>query len=85
MKRYHLIEIEDQEWCPVFLRDALTDYLQFTISLGKVYHPIIPILSKTIKQLNVNQVIDLCSGGSGPWKELKSELEKEIGEKIKVS
>ena len=31
MKRLHLIEIHDQDWCPRTVRDGETDYLQFVI------------------------------------------------------
>jgi hypothetical protein len=31
VRRWHLIEIEDQPWCPAAVRDAATDYLQFII------------------------------------------------------
>src|SRR5690349_243850 len=37
MKRFHLIEIHDQEWCPRTIRDAETDYLQFVIANMKGY------------------------------------------------
>ena len=40
MKRLHLFEIHDQEWCPRAIRDAETDYLQFVIAKMKGYAPI---------------------------------------------
>lgn len=35
MKRFQLIEIEDQAWLPTSVRDALTDYLQFMTETDK--------------------------------------------------
>ena len=28
MRRVHLIEIIDQKWCPVSIRNGITDYLR---------------------------------------------------------
>ena len=44
MRRLHLLEIEDQPWCPAVLRDAATDYLEFMIRLGNAYAPVAPLL-----------------------------------------
>ena len=65
MKRYHLFEFGDQDWFPQFLKDMLTDYLNFTISLFKLHDPAIPILAKALDRKNEDQVLDLCSGGGG--------------------
>jgi hypothetical protein len=67
MKRLHLIEIEDQSWCPSSIRDAATDYLQFVIALSKGYAPIVPLLAAAIERSAARDVLDLCSGGTGPW------------------
>lgn len=67
MKRLHLIEIEDQPWFPSSMRDAVTDYLQFVIALGRPYAPVVPRLLDALKQAQAYRVIDLCSGGGGPW------------------
>lgn len=67
MKRRHLIEIEDQSWCPCTIRDAVTDYLQFVLSATKPYIPIVPILGRALERAGTRHVLDLCSGGAGPW------------------
>ena len=67
MRRWHLIEIEDQPWCPRVIRDAATDYLQFSIAVGKVYAPIADKLRGAIERAGAARVVDLCSGGAGPW------------------
>ena len=67
MKRLHLIEIEDQPWLPNSLRDALTDYLQLMTARTKPYAPILARLENAVEQTKAEQIIDLCSGGAGPW------------------
>ena len=67
MDRVHLIEITDQEWCPRLIRDALTDYLQFTLAATKPYGAMIPILAAAIQRTRTQRIVDLCSGGAGPW------------------
>src|SRR5262245_26595592 len=67
MKRLHLIELEDQEWCPRTIRDAATDYLQFVLSATKPYAGVIPILAAALQRTGARHVLDLCSGAAGPW------------------
>jgi len=67
MKRLHLIEIEDQDWCPRTVRDAATDYLQFALATAKPYGAVIPILANALQRTGTRHVLDLCSGGAGPW------------------
>ncbi len=68
MARLHLIEVHDQPWCPRSLRDALTDFLQFTINLGGTYDAVVPMLRDAIARAGATQVVDLCSGAGGPWR-----------------
>ncbi|MGS2724543.1 hypothetical protein ACVBEJ_12440 [Porticoccus sp. GXU_MW_L64] len=70
MKRLHLIEIEDQTWCPKAIRNGITDILRFNLNVGKIYHPIIPLFQKVLQTTGSKQVIDICSGGGGPWPSL---------------
>ncbi|WP_432946245.1 hypothetical protein ACQPXM_07720 [Kribbella sp. CA-253562] len=75
MKRRHLWELEDQHWFPPLLRDAITDFLRTALVVGgKVYRPAIPLLARVLKHSGTDQVIDLCSGGSGPWTHLQADL-----------
>jgi len=67
MSRLHVFEIHDQPWCPPSLRDALTDFLQFTINLGRAYDGIVPMLRDAIVRSGATRVLDLCSGAGGPW------------------
>lgn len=74
MRRLHLFEIEDQSWCPRPVRDAATDFLQLALHVGNNYAPIAPLLRRTIERLGTPRVVDLCSGGGGPWLRLLPEV-----------
>lgn len=79
MRRLHLAEIEDQPWCPRPVRDAATDYLEFMIRLGNAYAPVAPLLREALRRTGARRIVDLCSGGGGPWPRLLPELEREGG------
>jgi len=74
MRRLHLFEIEDQSWCPRVLRDALTDYLQFVMDRFTPYAPAAPLLAQALDRSGASRVVDLCSGGGGPWVDLLRRL-----------
>ncbi len=67
MRRMHLFEIHDSAWCPSLLRDGLTDFLATSIETFDSYGPIRPNLLRAIQESRATRVIDLCSGGGGPW------------------
>jgi len=72
--RLHLLEIHDQPWCPPSLRDALTDFLEFTINLGRGYAAVTPLLRDAIARAGATRVVDLCSGAGGPWRTLRHQI-----------
>ena len=72
--RLHLLEIEDQPWCPASIRDAATDYLQFIVEQFKPYRAIAPQLAGAIAGTDGSRVVDLCSGAGGPWRSLLSDV-----------
>ena len=73
MERIHLFEFEDLKWFPAFLRNYITDFLQFLSNQTKMYKPIIPIIKKGLEKSRTHQIIDLGSGGGGGLIWLKSE------------
>lgn len=83
MKRFHLIEIEDQRWCPRGVRNAVTDYLQFGLVTMKPYTAIVPLLVKALQRSRTSVIVDLCSGGAGPWFWLQPAL-AEFGVQVSV-
>ena len=80
MGRIHLFEFEDQKWFPDFLRNYMTDFLQYLSNKAKIYKPIVPIIKKGLNESGTNQIIDLGSGGGGGLIWLNSELKKDIPE-----
>ncbi len=75
LPRLHGIEIHEQPWCPPSLRDTATDYLQFAANLVGAYHPVAPQLRAALRDAGENAIVDLCSGGGGPWLSLLSQFE----------
>ena len=75
MHRLHLVEIEDQKWCPTSIRDGITDYLRWFEHFWNVYQPIIPRLKQVLRELKSERIIDLCSGAGGPWLHLYKEFD----------
>jgi hypothetical protein len=70
-----LMEFHDREWFPPILRNYVTDALQFILNLGRVYGPIVPRLKKAIYAAKPKALVDLCSGGGGPWPWLQGLLQ----------
>ena len=68
--RRHLVELEDLQWWPRVFRDAATDYLVAAIHHARLYDGLAPRLAAAVKRCRAGQVIDLCSGGGGPWPDL---------------
>ena len=77
MRRFHLFEFEDQEWFPTSIRNYGTDFLQFVANHQMdLYKGILPILEKGLSKVSNNTVVDLASGGGGPWLKVAENLEK---------
>ena len=84
MRRVHLIEFHEQAWFPSSIRDEITDTLQFGLNLLNAYAPMVPLLQSALDsarsrtnfgQTNfIQSVVDLCSGGGGPWLALSRQL-----------
>ncbi|MGH9515663.1 MAG: hypothetical protein ACRD3P_08305 [Terriglobales bacterium] len=79
MRRVQFIELHEQPWFPSSLRDDVTDALQFGFNLLKAYAPIAPLLQSIIDRTgnganSLQSIVDMCSGGGGPWLELSREL-----------
>jgi hypothetical protein len=70
MRRIHFIEIEDEPWCPNSIRDAATDYLQFVIQKANPYQTVLKKLQNALEFTRRTEIVDLCSGGGGPWSNL---------------
>lgn len=76
MGRIHLFEFEDLKWFPAFLRNYMTDFLQFVSNQFDIYKPIIPIIEEGLEKSNSITIIDLASGGGGGIIKLNEHLLK---------
>ncbi|MGA7219217.1 MAG: hypothetical protein WBX38_12920 [Candidatus Sulfotelmatobacter sp.] len=89
MRRVQFIELHEQPWFPSSLRADVTDALQFGFNLLHAYAPIAPLLqsvidstgnrtnsaqSLTIQSPPTQSIVDMCSGGGGPWLDLSRQL-----------
>jgi hypothetical protein len=75
MARLHLIELEDQAWFPAPIRDGGTDFLGITQELGHPFANAAPLLARALERSGTTQVVDLCSGGAGPWLPMRRSLQ----------
>jgi hypothetical protein len=75
MRRVQFIELHEQPWFPSSLRDGVTDALQFGLCLLRVYAPIAPLLQRALDSTGSRSVVDMCSGGGGPWFDLSRKLQ----------
>jgi hypothetical protein len=91
MRRVQLIEIHEQSWFPSSLRDDVTDAMQFGFNLLRAYAPTAPLLQSVIdstgnrmnsgKSSTGQSIVDMCSGGGGPWLDLARQLRcRDVGE-----
>ncbi len=74
MRRQRWFEIHDQPWFPGFLRDLTTEALEAVWNESHTYRPIAAKLREAVAQSGAEQVVDLCSGGGGPWLGLYDEV-----------
>jgi len=85
MRRHQLVEIEDLPWCPRPVRDGGTDWLGFMANVTKAFSPIAPRIRSAMEATGTSNVVDLCSGGGGPWLTLEPELAKSGAVKVELT
>jgi hypothetical protein len=83
--RKYLFEFEDLPWFPSVLRESMTDYLRYILSLTNFYAPITTKLVQAMEKTASLNIIDLCSGGGGPIEVIKKNIEQEAGKKIRIT
>jgi hypothetical protein len=74
VRRIHLFEFVDLPWYPETFRRIQTDYLQFVATRGSGHKNLIPLIGKALQQAHTTEIVDLCSGGTGPWLNLQQQL-----------
>jgi len=85
MRRRHLVEIEDLALCPEAVRNGATDWLAFMANATKVFSCVAPAIRRAMDAVGTTQVLDLCSGGGGPWLTLERELAKSGSVMVELS
>lgn len=76
MRRRQLVELEDLAWFPRVIRNGGTDWLGFMANHTPMFAGVAPGLRRAMTATGTNRIIDLCSGGGGPWLTLERELGK---------
>lgn len=77
MKRKQLFEFEDQSWFPAFLRNYMSDFLQFISNRFDIYKNVTSLLSELVKKEGSSTIIDLASGGGGGLARVSNRLREE--------
>jgi hypothetical protein len=74
MQRRAWFELHDHRFFPGFLRNLVTDALQAMWNAQDTYGLIVPRLQRALREAGTNRVVDLCSGGGGPWLRLSQDF-----------
>lgn len=74
MKRIHLFEFEDFSWFPHWLRVRLTRLINVMHGILNSEEEIAKLLKPLIEDTQTTQIIDLCSGSSGPMPNVLNHL-----------
>lgn len=74
MQRQRWFEIHDQPWFPSFLRDRVTEALEAVWNENHTYRPIAARLREAVRRSGAERIVDLCSGGGGPWAGLYADV-----------
>ena len=84
MPRLHLFEFHDLPACPPLLRQTLTELLEKAVRWTRIYDVTAPLLERLLAYSGGHQVVDLCSGGGGPWRDLVRRLRRD-GRPVQVT
>jgi hypothetical protein len=84
MRRLHLLEVHEQPWCPAQIRDGATDCLRAIAGILQQYRAAVPLLQRALDATGSRQIIDLCSGGAGPWLRIGPQLQRRLRRRVPV-
>jgi len=85
MGRVQAIEFEDFGWFPSVIRDSMTDYFNFQMSLFDLYRPAVPLLAEALERTGHDRLVDLCAGGGGPHGRLGAGLATTLGRPVRTT
>jgi len=76
IRRRQFIELEDIEGFPKWIRDYGTDFLRYVCNLLHPFDVLEERVAHMMREMEVDQIVDLCSGGAGPLMDFINGLEK---------
>lgn len=82
MDRIAAPELEDFDWFPVVLRDAMTGFLRVSADFLNVAAGASPLVLEALEASDTERIVDLCSGGGGPVLSLVQALERDYGRRV---
>jgi hypothetical protein len=85
MRRREWFELHDHRLYPGFLRDLLTEALEAIWHYTNCYRVIVPRLRLAMTEAGTHRIVDLCSGGGGPWIRLREQFVTAEGFEVSVS
>jgi hypothetical protein len=74
--RVQFIELHEQAVLPPTIRDEVMDAMQFGLRLLRIYDKVTPVILNLAESTRSARIVDLCSGGGGPWFDLAHKLDK---------
>jgi hypothetical protein len=84
MPRIAAPELEDYDWFPSTLRDAMTGFLRVASEVVGVPEAAAPIVLEAMEAAGTDRIVDLCSGGGGPVISLAARLSSRHGRDVSV-
>jgi len=81
-RRRQLFELGDQPWLPETLRRAETDYLAAAVRLTGPFTPLAPKIADVLDRTGADRIVDLASGGAGPWPGLAAQIAAARGGRV---
>lgn len=85
MAKRILFEFEDLPWFPDNIREGMTDYLRYFLTVSDFYSPVLPVLENAIKKTGDTDLVDLCSGGGGSIQKIGKQLNNGRQNTVKIT
>jgi hypothetical protein len=86
MKRIQLFELEDYPWFPHWLRACLTRLMVVMHQLLGTPADVASLLTRALRHTGQHTIVDLCSGGGGPMREVFRVLQAQpSGEQLSLT
>lgn len=84
MRRRQLFEFTDLNRLPQLFRGFVTEFLRATMEIVGPFDAKADLLVDTLRATGDERIVDLCSGGSGPWCRLGPLLQAKSARRVSV-